>query len=273
MLNRLAAFALISFSGVAFTFPKADTMTAEQVLDAALARVKEARDPEKDFTFLVWEVSEKLNGEGEVAEKETALRRHIPVKNQSYRKLLEKNGRFLTAEEQRKESEREEKVRLEATCEVPVEGEEDEDKVEFNRELISRYDFELIGVEDVNGRPAHVVSFQPKSGKLPVNRRMDRALNNSQGRIWVDSETYEISKVDFEMDKPLRIWWGMIGSIQSVAGQIERSPIEDGVWLPSRFEFYINGRILFKKLHFRERVEWRDFQRLPTADIALAGCE
>ena len=43
--------------------------------------------------------------------------------------------------------------------------------------------------------PGRPVQPEPRPGKLPVRRRIDHALNRSQGEVWIDTETYEIAQI------------------------------------------------------------------------------
>ena len=94
---------------------------------------------------------------------------------------------------------------------------------------------------------------------------MDHALNKSAGRLWIDTETYEIAQLEFELLDRIKLWWGFIGSIKQMRGRLRREPADghQGVWLPRRFDIYMNGRILFKTLHRNEKMEWSGFRKLP----------
>ncbi len=58
------------------------------------------------------------------------------------------------------------------------------------------YRFELLGVEDVEGRPAYVLHLEPKI----ENRLLYR------GRIWVDAADFALCKIDGEPAKRPSIW-------------------------------------------------------------------
>ena len=96
----------------------------------------------------------------------------------------------------------------------------------------------LDGVRDLRGRPSYVISFEPRPGKLPVRRRIDHALNKSRGEVWIDTKTYEIARIGFQLIDRVRLWWGIIGSISHATGRLERRPVADDVWLDTEFEVY-----------------------------------
>ena len=54
---------------------------------------------------------------------------------------------------------------------------------------------------------------------LPVRRRIDTALNKSTGRLWVVKEDFGVSRVEFEMDEPVRFWGGIVGVLRNTVGR------------------------------------------------------
>ena len=117
----------------------------------------------------------------------------------------------------------------------------------------------------MEGRINYVLAYRPKEGKLPVKRRMDRALNKAEGRIWVDQESYEVSRIEFELKEKVKLWWGILGSIQKVKGTVQRQEVDSGVWFPTGFDLYLKGRILFRSLHSRQKVRWSEFNRVTSS--------
>ena len=202
---------------------------------------------------------EKLNKQAEPTRIEKRLYQVLPIGNVRYERLLEKDGEPLSKKEQEAERRKEAKFRRRLKREGNAETSND-NEVRFNRDLVDRYHFRVDGTGELHGRRVYRLSFEPKGGKLPVRRRMDRALNNSRGRVWLDQESYEIVRVEFELIRPTRIWWGILGSISRVNGMLDREEGEDGVWFPSYFQLYLKGRILFRSLHSRLESHWSDFE-------------
>jgi hypothetical protein len=248
-------------AGITEAGATADLPSADEVIERALAQAEE-RDTQRleaSYTFYSLSKSEKLDKEGNPKETETRKYRNVPYKGHSYARLIEINGAPLDAEDKREEEERESQFREKVDKGEPPE-ESEEERMAFDEELVSRYDFEMIGLEQVGGRWAYAIGFEPKDGKLPARRRIDRALNKSSGTIWFDRESYSIAKLQFELTEKMKIWWGFIGSISKMRGNLEFQPVEKDVWMPSRFEFYINGRIFFRSLHQNQILSWSDFE-------------
>ena len=254
---------LLAIAGTALGASEAE-LFAQIIVERAIERAewKDSKNFEASFSFRMVNESEKLDKKGRVKEREERVYEHQLIDGAPYMRLVEKDGRSLTEKELKKERKREEKYRKRlADKSTP----DDEEQVAFDEDLVSRYNVHLQGMEDIRGRPAYIISFEPKSGPFPTKKRMDRALNESAGRLWIDTETYEIAQLEFELLDQVKIGWGLIGSIKQLRGRLQQEPVDGypDVWLPSRFDIYMNGRIFFKTLHRNEKMEWSDFRKLP----------
>lgn len=115
----------------------------------------------------------------------------------------------------------------------------------------------LEGIETMDGRPTYKVSFSPKPGRLAWRGYIEKALNHVRGRIWIDSATYEIARLEFELMEKTRFGW-FLGSVSELKGFYARNAV-DGVWLPSHGELSLEARALFRTIRRRQRAEWTDF--------------
>ncbi len=235
----------------------------KEILSRALERglANDKRRADQAYSFRHLRVSEKLNKQAQPTRVEKRLYQVVPIGNVRYERLLEKDGEPLSKKEQEAERRKEAKFRRRLKKDRDA-GKSNDNEVRFNRELVGRYRFRVEGTGELHGRQVYRLSFEPKSGKLPVRRRIDRALNNSRGRVWLDRESYEVARVEFELIRPTRIWRGILGSISRIDGMMDRKEGEDGIWFPSYFRLYLNGRVLFKSLHSRRESHWSDFKRV-----------
>jgi hypothetical protein len=233
------------------------------ILRRALERSRwyEQERIETTFAFQLDRVSEKLDRRGEVSERE-----HLTYAVEPWdgglplERLVRKNGRELTVSERIDEEKRLAELRKDLR-DHRKRAERRQERVLFDERLVSRYVFTFEERELLDGRRTLRVAFRPRSGDLPVETRMDRALNKAEGWIWVDEETAEIARVQFQLKEKIPVWWGLLGHISAVKGSIERAEVEPGIWMPRQFELYLNGRILFTSLHRQERIAWSRFRR------------
>ena len=157
--------------------------SAKELIERALERanwLKEQKVEEK-YSFSEVVLAEKLHSDKSIKERERSRYEVYPVEGVLFRRLVEKNGRPLSPEEVEWENQKERDLR-----EQLQRGErpkEDENRIEFNKDLISRFRAEVVSRELLNGRSTYVLRFVPKSNRLPVRRRIDYALNKSAGRM------------------------------------------------------------------------------------------
>ncbi len=242
------------------------SLPATQILEEVIARAsrEDQRELVKQYRFKVLRVRDKLDGQGELKERDEEVYENVLIEGFPYQRLIEKNGQALTEKERKEEEKRRSEFREKiAKREDPTRDEEG--AFSFDQHLVGRFDFSLEGVEELTGRSNYVLAYRPKEGKLPVERRIDRALNKVEGRIWVDQESYEVSRVEFELKEKVKLGWGLIGSIQEVKGTVRREEVNAGVWFPTGFDLYLKGRIFFRSLHSRQQVRWSEFNRLTSS--------
>jgi hypothetical protein len=90
----------------------------------------------------------------------------------------------------------------------------------------SNYDFEWVGTDNLNGRPAYVLRVKPKTGEKYLYR----------GKIWVDAADYAVTRIEAEPAKKPSMW---IGSTM-ISHQYDK--IGD-YWLPTEDDSQSNMRL------------------------------
>ncbi len=247
--------------------------SVNQIIERALERARWLKEQKIEEKYAFSEVvrAEKLNSDKSVKERGRSRYEVYPVEGVLFRRLVEKNGRQLSAEEVEREDQKERDLR------EPVgrggKLKEDENRIEFNQELTSRFRAEVVSRELLHGRPTYVLRFEPKSDRLPVRRRIDYALNKSAGRMMIDEETYEVARVEFHLIKPVRLWWGLLGKLREAEGSLERRPVTDCYWAPTELKTYVYGRILFSSFHRRRETQWGGYRRWMESSAEAAPVE
>lgn len=236
-----------------------DTET-RAIVDRALERAAwaEEREFQAKFRYSMTQRERTFNGDGGVKEDETRVYAVDLYEGVPYASLITRNGEPISDDDLEDEAERREGFM--ERIKDPDDEEEDESGVEFNDELIERYTATLAGVRELRGRPSYVLEFEPRAGKLPVRRRIDHALNKSRGEIWIDRETYEIARVNFQLIESVRLWWGVLGSVSDARGAIERAPVAGDVWLPIEADVYFHVRVLFRTTRREETTLWEQYE-------------
>ena len=231
------------------------------VLEAIELMGEDLQTVSGDYRALVTSEAREFDGSGEVAEETRVEWESVPIDGGRFRRRLAIDSRPLTEAERARESEREAafRTRLRRLRAGEIEPEENETAIVFDEELVSRYALTLDGEEPLRRRPSHRIAFAPRDGDLPVRRGMDRALNRLRGRIWIDRETREVARVEFELMDRVRLWWGLVGTIHHVRGSFDRGPVLDGSWGILQNEVYTDIRVLFSRSRQASIQRWRNY--------------
>ena len=221
-----------------------------QIMRRAVARAAAQDEDESDLRFesLVETTVESLNDEADVTRTETTLHRRYALDGAIYEELIERDGEPLSEADARDEAKhradfRREVQEAKAGGRVPETN--NERQVRFDEDLMARYEAEVVGEATVRGERCWVVSFAPRDGELPQNTRIDRALNQSSGELYVSQNDYGVTQIDFRLLRPVRYVWGLVASLSRATGQLEFERIEPDIWLPSSFDVRIDLRVFF----------------------------
>ncbi len=273
--------------------------TAQEIVERAVARADGQRDAQEDIRYhsRFESITEKLSGDGEVEEAERETYEQYPLEGVLYEELVAREGEPLDADDAREERERrggfvrggggggggepldaddarEERERrrefVEEVRERRARGvdprPEDENRVELNDDFISRYQYSIVGEEVREGYDCWIIQLVPRPGDLPVNRRIDTALNKSTGRLWIVKEDFGLSRVEFEMDEPVRFWGGIAGVLRNTVGRLQFIRTDEGAWVPKRIDIRLDLRIVFWNLRRRIVREWDEYSLIPETD-------
>lgn len=213
---------------------------------------------------------ETLNKEGEVTKTETTVHRRYPLEGELYEELIERDGEALDASGRREERERREDFIREAR-----ERADDDDPIETNderqidvAELITRFEASITGTDTIDGEECWVIAFAPRAGKLPEKTRLDSMLNRSNGTLYVTREDYGVVRVEFQIQKPTRYFWGL-ATLRHAAGRMDFEQVEPELRLPRRYAFSINLRVFFRTRRQEIVRDWTE--RAPVDEAAAAG--
>jgi hypothetical protein len=241
--------------------------SAATIVERALDRVEAqaAAGAEGQFEATVLAIVRSIDGEGEIDDSESMRYRIYPLEGAIYEELIEKNGLPLSEREARKAREEKEdfirEVQKRKARNLSPQP-EDERRVQFDRELMSRYRLEMIGEEEVRGDLCWVVYFAPLEGSLPEKTRMDKALNRSTGRLWITKADYGVPRVEFDLDEPIRYLGGFLATVRETAGRVEYERVEPDVWMPVEFHLDLDLRVLVKNIRRQISREWSDYRRV-----------
>lgn len=243
--------------------PAAKLPSSDEVMKKAVARAKYEKDKKQEdrFAFTQLSVSEELDKNGKVKERNQYTHQVVLVEGRPYQRLVEKNGKPLTGDDLKKEAEREKKFR-ESIAKPPKKNDDDDDDLDLTEDVVARFQNHVIGKEEVSGRTAYKVTFLPRSDiKLPEKKRMDRFINRLEGTMWLDAETFALLKLDMHLTEPVSIL-GVMANIRQLDLRMLQAMVAPDVFAPQEIEMRIDGRKLFSAMRLHQTVQFKDFRPL-----------
>ncbi|HEY2038971.1 MAG TPA: hypothetical protein VGG95_04860 [Edaphobacter sp.] len=165
-------------------------------------------------------------------------------------KLTRKDGRELTPDEQRKESERIDKE-VEKAQERKRKAKEKGQETDSHGEeevTVSRF-LELGKFSDprrvlLDGRETIAVDYAGDP-KAKTRNRLESVIRDLSGTLWVDEQDREITRIEGRFARSFKLGAGMLMSIKEGTNfSMEQKKINQEVWLPSRMEGKGAARVL-----------------------------
>jgi hypothetical protein len=214
------------------------------------------------FSYPKVSVHHHLDSDGAVKDVGEKLYQVTLTRGMTHNRLVAVDGRNLSESESRERSERERQWRESFAAGKRGSATDRLDAL-VNEEFIARFQFTWTGRERIRDRSCHVLHFAPRPGPLPEERLMDRVLHRLHGRIWVDETTHELARVEAATVGVLRVWGGLLGSLEALEFHLEREASDFGVWFNRHLEVEVRGRRLFSQLWIRARETAGPLQPLP----------
>ena len=228
-----------------------DSLSAGTIIERIVERAarQDEAEVELEFESFIRTTVDSFDADGNVTKTDTTLHKRYALEGELYEELVQRNGAPLTDDDVKEERERRDEFVSEAR-ELARRGEEretnDERQVRLDQDLLDRFQGTVAGVEEVEGEPAWVVTFEPRPGRLPERSRIEKALNRSTGRLYVAQHDYGVMRVEFELQEPVRYLWGLIATLRRAEGRLDFVRVEPGVWLPDTFDLEIDLRVFFR---------------------------
>ena len=259
-VQRLCVCSLIASTGLfaAPAQPSAE-LTSEEIVQRALTRAQWVQGLKRhtNYAYQKTTVVEELDGKGRVkTSKEKLLQFDSGV---STLKELKKDGKAVALPAKR-EAEAEAAADRQHLTKGQRTRRDDNWSEYLNKELTARYTFELVGREDVAGRPAYVLTFRPKSENLPVKQITDRLLNHLGGKVWVDAGEFEVARAEIDLLDEVTMWGGVLGAMKKFTFDVERTRVDD-VWFNRVSNFEMEGRKLLDGTRIRVKSEASNFRK------------
>jgi hypothetical protein len=196
-----------------------------------------------------------------------------------YNRLIAVNGEPLSPQENAKEQRKMEQVVAQRRAEPPSQRQRRIANYEKERrrdhlmmqQLTVAFDFKLIGSRTIDSRDVYVLRATPRKGYKPPNMET-QVLPGMRGELWIDKKTFQWVKVTAHVIHPVNIE-GFLAQVQpGTRFELEKMPVDDGVWLAKHFEMKSSSKVLFLfNRTDQEDNTFFDYHKNPDSDSAVTG--
>jgi hypothetical protein len=138
------------------------------------------------------------------------------------------------------------------------------------RELPAAFDFQVIGEDVVNGRPAYVLQAIPRPGYQP-HGKFGRIFSKVEGRLWVDKQDLGWVKIQGQVIQPFSLGVFLARLQRGSHIAMEQTRLADGIWMPERIEVLAAAKLLFVRGLVIDGVLTYSDCRLGQTDLSAAS--
>jgi hypothetical protein len=234
-----------------------------QIVEASIAATQRHWQERLHYTYIQHEVSRRRDPDGQVKSEDIDISRTILVNGVPFEQLVERNGRPPTAEETRKQKAEIERLKRE-TPEQRAERlrKEDEENTSLVREVPKAFDFQLVGEDVANGRPAYVLQATPHPG-YQAQGKYGKMFSKVEGKLWVDKQDLGWIKVDAQVIQPFSLGLFLARVLSGSHITMEQARVGNGIWMPAHVEVRAAAKIFFVKSLMIERILTYSEYKLP----------
>ncbi len=234
----------------------------------------------RDYTYIERDVERHLDGKGQVKSTETKTYEVMQVYGEQVNRLIAKDDKPLSEKDAAKEEEKIQKITEKRKNESESdrrkreekEAKEREDGRKFVNEIADAYYFKLIGSDEVGGRETWVVDCEPRPDFQP-HMKESKFLSKFRGRVWVDKNDLQLSKLDVEALDNLTFGLFLAKLHKGAHFMMEQVRVNDEVWLPQHVTFNIDARLaLLKEYRIDGEQTFRDYKKF-RSDSKIVGYE
>jgi hypothetical protein len=223
----------------------------------------------KDYTWIAHQTESNLDSKGAVKSEKKETWETLVLYGQPHRRMLERDGKPLEPDEQRKEQAKLDKLAAKLQNETPEQRQRrlteyqqkrQKDR-DFLREVTDLYDFHLEGDQQVDGHAAWVISATPKPGYQPKHREA-KPLLKIRGKIWIDKSEYQWVRLEAETTDTISFGLFIARLNPGAKLVFEQTRVNDEIWLPKRESVSGSGRLgLVKKIAMQQELIWSNYRK------------
>jgi hypothetical protein len=232
----------------------------------------------RNYTFIQRSEERDVDSNGTVKKREIRTNEFMFLDGELYRRLIAKDDKPLSAEENAKEERKmqdalDKRRKLSpserAKQDAKRQKERDDERKLF-REIPNAFHFALLRSEKVAGRDTWVIQANPRPDYKPAFSDA-KYLTKFKGILWIDKQTYQWSRIQAETVDNISFGLFLAKLDKGAVIDFEQSRVNDEVWLPKHISFGGSARITFKRFRKQQDIvfsNYRKFQSESTITVS-----
>jgi hypothetical protein len=285
--NVLEAFSIVSKTGdetfeikleeikhnpqlakTAFEFPRVTNEPLPDIktlLDEVRANADKIDSILENYSYKQTRIDREIDKAGNLVEKNSETELLSFYKGYRIRRLIEKNGKPLSASEQEKEDktvekqveeieERIAKKEKKSSAQTPA---EENKRITLSDALKGSL---LVNPrrERLRGRDVVVFDYEPNPSFKPQTR-LEKLFALCTGAVWVDVQSRQVVRLEAFLTQSAG---NFIGKVKRGASfSLENELVNEEIWLPSRADINLSVKILFAGINVNNLIKYGDYSK------------
>ena len=259
-----------------FDFPNISAVPLPDI-PSLLAEVQANEDRVENlldtYSFMQRSTARELGKDGVLRDKESETFQLSFYKGQRIRRLVERNGKPLSENDQQKEDREvakrvEEIEKLIAKKEKDASGPPSENSRRISlAEVLRASTLSNARRERFRGRDVIVFDFEPNPNFDYKNAKsMLKFFGKTAGVMWIDEKDKQIARLEAFLADSFRIGGGVVAKLKKGASfTLEQERINDEIWLPSVADINLSVRVfLVKGIDLNQVIRSYDYRKFST---------
>ncbi|MEP6538795.1 MAG: hypothetical protein ABJF23_25900 [Bryobacteraceae bacterium] len=206
----------------------------------------------QDYTLTQKSVEKTVGSDGLLKLTSSKTKDIFFIEGDRYSRLIERDGKPLSPDEEKRERERFEK-RLAAGKTAAKRKDQSAEREkrrqqqrEFLKELPDAFTFKMLSPETIDGRPVWTIQADPRPDYKP-HAFEAKLFSKFRGKLWIDKGDYEWAKMELESIDTVAFGFFLARLAKGAHLVIEQTRLNDEVWLPKRVNIRYDARLALLK--------------------------
>jgi hypothetical protein len=225
--------------------PTADIPSVKEIVRRSVANNQANWKAAPEFSYTERDLITK-NGQGT-----DRTYRVLMIYGSPYNKTIAIDGEPLSPAAQKREQAQLQRVTEKRNGETPEARRQRIAKYERGRrqdhelmsEMIAAFDFQMGGLEKVDGRECYRVDAYPKPGYVPHSRDT-KVLSGMKGTLWIDAQEYQWVRVEASVFRPVSFGLFIAHVEPGTKFVLDEATVANNIWEPVHFVTKVKASIL-----------------------------